>query len=424
MLLLRGVPGTPRKNKNARRTSVEWLSQLDQKSTTKSASQVLKWIRIHQCVTSGKDNMAEAVHNDGEILQPLPENWWLPADASAHRVIDWINNNRRNTTMIPTAWILFQTRIQEHPNEATEVESTQVANRRSTHSQSPHSRFSGNDTPVPLSVVELLIDVHPEGLGVQDAYGCVPLHYAVSHPDIACFRAVLYNGSIEATITQNSHGNTPLRYSSWLDVGLARMWEITVLQPPLCQYSDNEDRTLDFLEHYQFSTRRRKMPDPTSSPSPGMQRKSYSQWQHSTIMSLKLPSDETIAIIESSPACAVLAPRLEPGNDAFILHHALAAMLPVCPGSSSCTNLSGPSAATVCRWSFASTHCSTKWSWCSPFDLLASTHPAAMEIADPVTGLFPIEQAILNLGNNESLGNVDAVHALLRADPAYLERTD
>ena len=54
--------------------------------------------------------------------------------------------------------------------------------------------------------------------------------------------------------------------------------------------------------------------------------------------------------------------------------------------------------------------------------LLASKHPAAMEIADPVSGLFPIEQAILNVGNNGSMENVDAVDALLRANPAFLRR--
>ena len=42
----------------------------------------------------------------------------------------------------------------------------------------------------------------------------------------------------------------------------------------------------------------------------------------------KIPSDEMIALVESHPACTALAPRLEPGNDAFILHQALAAQCP------------------------------------------------------------------------------------------------
>ena len=218
--------------------------------------------------------------------------------------------------MIPTVWILFQTRIQEHPNEATE------GNRHQGRQHGDllihrvlklHSRY---DTPAPLSVLKLLIDVHPEGLVVQDARGCVPLHYAVSHPDIECFRAVLYSGSIEATTTQNSHGNTPLRYSSWPDVGLARMWELLCYNRHCANQTD-----LDFLEHYQFSTRR----EDARRQAP-LQRAKIVLMKMATLYNHvpQVPSDEMIAIIDSSPACAVLAPRLEPGNDAFILHHALA----------------------------------------------------------------------------------------------------
>ena len=39
---------------------------------------------------------------------------------------------------------------------------------------------------------------------------------------------------------------------------------------------------------------------------------------------------------------------------------------------------------------------------------------------DPTTGLFPIEQALLNLGKDGSLENMDAVDALLRACPTFL----
>jgi hypothetical protein len=40
---------------------------------------------------------------------------------------------------------------------------------------------------------------------------------------------------------------------------------------------------------------------------------------------------------------------------------------------------------------------------------------------DPVTGRLTIEQALLNVGNNESLENVeDAVDALLLANPTFL----
>ena len=43
-----------------------------------------------------------------------------------------------------------------------------------------------------------------------------------------------------------------------------------------------------------------------------------------------------------------------------------------------------------------------------------------MHIRDSVTGRLPIEQALLNVGKNGSLENIDAVDALLRADPSFL----
>jgi hypothetical protein len=43
-----------------------------------------------------------------------------------------------------------------------------------------------------------------------------------------------------------------------------------------------------------------------------------------------------------------------------------------------------------------------------------------MYVADPVTRYVPMEQALLNLGKNGSLGIVDAVDALLWAYPAFL----
>ncbi len=53
--------------------------------------------------------------------------------------------------------------------------------------------------------------------------------------------------------------------------------------------------------------------------------------------------------------------------------------------------------------------------------LLASKFPAALYIADPINGLLPIEEAILNAGKDGSLENIDAVDALLCANPAFLE---
>jgi hypothetical protein len=53
--------------------------------------------------------------------------------------------------------------------------------------------------------------------------------------------------------------------------------------------------------------------------------------------------------------------------------------------------------------------------------LLPSFQQPALYIADPINGLLPIEQAILNAGKDGSLENIDAVDALLRANPAFLE---
>ena len=52
--------------------------------------------------------------------------------------------------------------------------------------------------------------------------------------------------------------------------------------------------------------------------------------------------------------------------------------------------------------------------------LLASKHQAAMPITDPVTGRLPIEQALLNVDENDSLENADALDTLLRVDPSFL----
>jgi hypothetical protein len=47
-----------------------------------------------------------------------------------------------------------------------------------------------------------------------------------------------------------------------------------------------------------------------------------------------------------------------------------------------------------------------------------------MYIAYPITGHLPLEKALLNIGNDASLGNVDAVNALIQANPGFLERID
>ena len=187
--------------------------------------------------------MAEVVHNDGE-MQPLAEDeevlLFLPVflyDTSAQGIIQWIRDNADRTTMIPTAWHLFQTRIQEHPNEATEVD--QRGNLLI------HRVFS---TSAPLSLVQLLIETHPEGLYTQDIDGQLPLHHAVYHPYIDCFRAVLYNGIVEATTKQDVWGYNPLNSSTMSGFGLAIVWELLCYNPKSVAIQNGHGETA--LERY------------------------------------------------------------------------------------------------------------------------------------------------------------------------------
>jgi hypothetical protein len=45
-------------------------------------------------------------------------------------------------------------------------------------------------------------------------------------------------------------------------------------------------------------------------------------------------------------------------------------------------------------------------------------------VADPDSELLPTEQALLNVGKDGSLGDVDAVNGLLRADPVFWLRVN
>ena len=134
----------------------------------------------------------------------------------------------------------------------------------------------------------------------------------------------------------------------------------------------------------------------------------------------QVPSDEMIAVVESHPVCTVLAPRLEPGNDAFILHHALAAHCPlvliealvqIFPNQVQQEYTAGR----------LPLHIALQHGLGASVRVLASAYPAAMFVSDPVTGRLPIQQAVLNVRIDASLDNVDAVNALLRANPAFLE---
>jgi hypothetical protein len=136
----------------------------------------------------------------------------------------------------------------------------------------------------------------------------------------------------------------------------------------------------------------------------------------------KLPSDDVTALIESHPACTVLAPRLEPNNEAFILQHqALKAKCPftLVEALAQVFPNQVQHAAIVGQLPL---HVALQSNLGASVRLLASKFPAALYIADPINGLLPIEQAVLNAGKDGSLENIDAANALLRANPAFLER--
>jgi hypothetical protein len=135
----------------------------------------------------------------------------------------------------------------------------------------------------------------------------------------------------------------------------------------------------------------------------------------------KVPNDATIAIVEFHPVCTVLAPRLEPDRDAFVLHRALEAK---CPHvlAEALVQVFQTQIQQVDTNGRLPLHCALQHGLGASVRLLASKHGAAMYIADPFTGLLPIEQAILNVAKNGLIENVDAVNALLRANPGFLER--
>lgn len=123
----------------------------------------------------------------------------------------------------------------------------------------------------------------------------------------------------------------------------------------------------------------------------------------------------------SHPVCQVLAQGLEPGKDYLILHQALAAKCPLVLVEALAQVFPNQVQQEYTDGRFPP-HIALHYSLGASVRLLASRHPAAMFVVDPVTGHLPIEQALFNEGRDGSLDNVDAVNALLRANPAFLSR--
>jgi hypothetical protein len=126
------------------------------------------------------------------------------------------------------------------------------------------SGYQMTNTAMPLSLVQLLIKLYPDGLHIQDHAGCIPLRWAGYHPCIDCFRAVLHNTGVKATTIQCVYGRTALHWSTFQKVSCAMLWELLCFNCDCITIQDGRGRTaLDFLEddyhqynqhldHYQF----------------------------------------------------------------------------------------------------------------------------------------------------------------------------
>jgi hypothetical protein len=316
--------------------------------------------------------------------------------------------------MSPIVWRLLEKRIREHPNEAREVVDGSGGPPIQLVLLFSSGVLGTNFHAAPLSLIQLLIELHPDGLHVQNSNGCIPLHWATYYPCIDCFRAVLYNGGVEATTVQTRSGETPLAWSTDLNVGLAMLWELLCFNRDCMTIQDGRGMTALELLQERYEPWYRQVP--TRQNAKAVLLKLVQNYNHVP----KLPSDDVTALIESHPACTVLAPRLEPDNDAFILHQALKAKCPftlvealvqVFPNQVQHADVDGQ----------LPLHIALQLNLGASVRLLASKFPAALYIADPINRLLPIEQAILNAGKDGSLENIDAVDALLRANPAFLE---
>jgi hypothetical protein len=84
-------------------------------------------------------------------------------------------------------------------------------------------RAGGDGNPnilISPSLIELFIEMHPQGLNVWDFNGMLPLHYAVEYASVKCFRAVLYNSSPESITIEGENGWTPFCSCLWPDIDL------------------------------------------------------------------------------------------------------------------------------------------------------------------------------------------------------------
>jgi hypothetical protein len=78
---------------------------------------------------------------------------------------------------------------------------------------------------------------HPDGRCVQNEYGDIPLHFALRHPCIVCFRAVLHSGNVDVTTMQDLNEETALHLSTEKTYWSCCIVGVALLQPWACHYS-------------------------------------------------------------------------------------------------------------------------------------------------------------------------------------------
>jgi hypothetical protein len=294
--------------------------------------------------------MDEIVNNNNGEIQPLPAKPQFLQHDNTNDIIMWLHENARTKTrtrfLIPAVWRLLEERIREYPNEAREVDED---GNLPIHRVLYASEAFNKSTAAPLSLVHVLIERYPDGLHVQDGNGCIPLYLAMDHPCIDCFRAVLYNGGVEATTIQDRNGESPLYRSTWPDASLARLWELINYNregvsiqnksdmPAFELLDDDDEEEEDYAigRQQEFSIRQ---------DAKFILLKMAAKYNHV----LEIRIDEMIQLIETHPACSLLAELLETRNDDFILHGALEAKCPHVLIEALVQNLSKPSTTRAC----------------------------------------------------------------------------
>jgi hypothetical protein len=129
--------------------------------------------------------MDEFINENEEISVPLEPSPHL-RHANANDIIEWLIKNDQDDEALgtfPTVWCLLETRIRKHSNEVIEADDDGdlpihdvlrfLHTRWMLQPLFPSSNVSGS---------------HLDGRYIQNEYGDIPLHFALRHPFIVCFR--------------------------------------------------------------------------------------------------------------------------------------------------------------------------------------------------------------------------------------------